>query len=207
MPQGLDVELCQTGERLARLSCREHERDLLRQQAASHERKHLRRSAIQPLRVIDDGQQRPLLGCLRQQAEDRQSDEERIRSRSGTESERDAKRVTLRLREMLRELKERAQLLGRGVRSSISDSTPNVRANRNSRPASIAYSSSAVLPTPGSPRTTNTPPCPLVAASSSRSSASRSRSRPSNRRPGKRTGDSTPLISIVTMTEDDIGTH
>ena len=39
------------------------------------------------------------------------------------------------------------------------------------RPASTAYSSSAVLPTPGSPCTTRTPPCPPRAASSSRSSA------------------------------------
>jgi hypothetical protein len=61
MPQGLDVELSQTGKRVTRLSCREHERELLRQEAASDERKHLRRSAIQPLRIVDDGRERLLL--------------------------------------------------------------------------------------------------------------------------------------------------
>ena len=97
MPQGLDVKLRQTRERVARLARREHERDLLRQQAASHERKRSCRSTIQPLRVVDDTEERLLLGRLGQQAEDRQSDQERIRGRPGAESERDAKRVALRI--------------------------------------------------------------------------------------------------------------
>ena len=102
MPQGPDVELRKARERVAQLARREHERDLLRQQAASHERKRPRRRAIEPLRVIDNTQERPLLGGLGQQAEDRQSDQERIRGRPGAESERDGKRVALGLREALR---------------------------------------------------------------------------------------------------------
>ncbi len=62
--------------------------------------------------------------------------------------------------------------------SSISASTPLVRPTRYPCPASSAYSSSAVLPTPGSPCTTRTPACPPRAVSSSRSSAARSRLRP-----------------------------
>jgi len=58
-----------------------------------------------------------LLRRLRQQAEDRQSDHERIRSRPAAESERDVKRLALRLRQVLHEMKDReAQLLGCRVR-------------------------------------------------------------------------------------------
>src|SRR5712691_310567 len=117
MPQGVDVELWQTGKRVARISCREHERELLRQETASHERKHLCRSTIQPLRIVNDGKEQLLLRRLRQQAEDRQSDQERIRSRPAAEPERDAKRVTLGLRQVHHEVKNReAQLLGSRVR-------------------------------------------------------------------------------------------
>ncbi len=64
--------------------------------------------------------------------------------------------------------------------SSISDSTPTARATRNPDADSIADCSSAVLPTPGSPLTTNTRLCPPRTASSSRSSTSRSTRRPCN---------------------------
>jgi hypothetical protein len=59
------------------------------------------------LRVIDDTEQRSILGGLGQQAEDRESDQERIRGWPGTESERDGKRVALRMREALHELQDR----------------------------------------------------------------------------------------------------
>ena len=81
MPQRQDVKLRQSRERVARLARREHERDLLRQQAAGHERERARRRTIEPLRVIDNTQERSLLGGLGQQAEDRQPDQERSRSR------------------------------------------------------------------------------------------------------------------------------
>ena len=73
--------------------------------------------------------------------------------------------------------------------SSISPSTPLVLATRYSCPASIAYSSSAVLPTPGSPWTTKTPPSPPRAPSSKRSSTARSRLRPTRCPPRARTCD------------------
>ena len=87
--------------------------------------------------------------------------------------------------------------------SSISASTPTVRATRNSGAASTAYSSSAVLPTPGSPCSTRTPPCAPRAASSSRSSTSRSRCRPSRCSPGTRTGDGAPLTIVPNSMSDD----
>jgi hypothetical protein len=116
MPQRPDVQLREARQRLAQLARGEHQRDPLRQQAASHEPKRTRRRAIQPLRVVDDTQQRPLLGGLRQQTQGRQSDQERIRGRPDTAAERDRKRVALRLREAPGELQDRrAQLLQRRV--------------------------------------------------------------------------------------------
>jgi hypothetical protein len=103
-------------ERVVDLAGGEHERDPLRQQAASDERKGPRRRMIQPMRVINNSQQRPLLSRLRQQAEDRQSDQERIRRGPRNESERDAKRLALRLRlrQTVQKLEERrTQLLNR----------------------------------------------------------------------------------------------
>jgi hypothetical protein len=116
MTQGPDVELREARERLAQFAGREHQRDLLRQQAPSHEPERARRRAIKPLGVIDNTQQRALLGGLRQQAEGRHSDQERIRGRPGTVSERDGKGVALWLREALGELQDGgAQLLQRRV--------------------------------------------------------------------------------------------
>ena len=88
--------------------------DLLRQQAASHERQRPRRRLVQPLGVIDNSEERPLLGRLGQQAEDRQSNQERIRRRPCAESEHDAERLVLRRRETVQKVKERGtQLLNR----------------------------------------------------------------------------------------------
>ena len=87
MPQGPDVKLWEARQRLAQLAGREHERDLLRQQAASHKSKRARRRPIEPLRVVDDTEERPVGGGFGQQAEDRQSDQERIRGRPGAVGE------------------------------------------------------------------------------------------------------------------------
>ena len=166
MPQRLDAKLRQSRERVAQLASREHERDPLRQQAAGHERERARRRTIEPLRVIDDTQERPLLGSLGQQAEDRQSDQERIRSRSGAQPEGDAKRVALGIRQTLRSVEDRrAQLLKRRERElhlSLDPDGPQRPAT--AAPPRPSQSSSAVLPTPGSPCTTRTPPSPPRAA-------------------------------------------
>ena len=106
-PQRLDAKLRQSRERVAELASREHERDLLRQQAAGHERERARRRTIEPLRVIDETQERPLLRSLRQQAEGRESDQERIRSLSGTQPEGDAKRIALGIRQTLGSIEDR----------------------------------------------------------------------------------------------------
>ena len=96
--------------------CRDDECDLLGQQASSHERKGARRGTIEPLRVVDDTEQWPLLGGLGQQTEDRQSDEEGARGRPGTQAEGHSERLALRIRQPLEELEaRRAQLLKSGV--------------------------------------------------------------------------------------------
>ena len=80
MPQRLDMKLWQALQRLARLARREDQRDLLGQQAPSHERKDACRCPVEPLRVVDHTEERSLPGGLGQQAEDRQSDEEGVRA-------------------------------------------------------------------------------------------------------------------------------
>ena len=63
------------------------------------ESKHLRRGAVEPLRVIDDTEQLLLLGDFRKQAERGQGDEEPIGGRAGRQAERGAQCVALRCRE------------------------------------------------------------------------------------------------------------
>ncbi|HEX3834040.1 MAG TPA: hypothetical protein VHW04_18815 [Solirubrobacteraceae bacterium] len=114
MPEGQDVKLRQSREQGALLPRGEHERDLLRQQAASHECQRPRGRVVEPMRVIDNSQQRPLLGRLGQQTEHRQSKQEGIRRGPGGESERNAERLVLRRRETVPKVEERGtQLLNR----------------------------------------------------------------------------------------------
>ena len=95
---------------------REHERDPLRQQTASHERERARRRAVEPLCVVDHAQERLLLGSFREEPEDREPDEKRARRRSGAEPERDGERVALRIGQTLDELEDRrTELLERRV--------------------------------------------------------------------------------------------
>ena len=62
--------------------------------------------------VVDDAQQRLLLGSFGEQTQNREPDKKRARRRSGAESEGDAERITLRIRETLAEVEyRRAELL------------------------------------------------------------------------------------------------
>ena len=91
---------------------RDDQCDLLGQEAPSYERKGARRGTIEPLRVVDDTEQRSLLGDLRQQAEDRQSDEKGVRGRPVLSPKATASASRSRIRQTL-EVREarRAQLL------------------------------------------------------------------------------------------------
>ena len=83
---------------LPRLPCGKHDRDRLRQQPTSDKRQRQRRGLIQPLRVIHDTQQRPVIRHLREQAQERQADEEPIRGRPGAQPEHDLEGLLLRPR-------------------------------------------------------------------------------------------------------------
>ena len=113
MPQGRDGQLRQSGGGdVAELTRGEQERHPLCQQAASHEGQRAGRAAIEPLRVIDHGEEWLLLGGLREQAEHREPHEERARRRARAEPERDGERVALGVREPIHERGKRcAQVL------------------------------------------------------------------------------------------------
>jgi len=53
MSEWLEVKFGQSPEGVAEVARGEDDRDLLRQQAPSHEHERTRRSVIEPLRVID----------------------------------------------------------------------------------------------------------------------------------------------------------
>jgi hypothetical protein len=105
--QALDLRLRQSGERVAEVAGREQQCDLLGHQAASYEHKRPRRRAIEPLRVIDYTQQRPLLGRLGHQTEDRQPDQKRVRGLPSAQTESDGECVALGRREAFIELEDR----------------------------------------------------------------------------------------------------
>ena len=102
---------------VARLANREHDRDRLGQQPPRDERERLRGHAIEPLRVVDEAHQRPVLGCVRQQAEDSQPDQESIGRLALDQPERGPQRVGLRARESLQPVEQRgAELVQAGER-------------------------------------------------------------------------------------------
>ena len=154
--------------------------DRLRLQAARHEREHLRRGAIEPLLVVHQADQRPLLGHVGEQAQDGQADEEEIRRRPGTDAERRPQRIALRNRQTLEAIEHRRQqLMQPGERElHLRLDTGGTR--------------HAAIPTPARPRTPAAPSCPRPArhartstrlspartASISRSSTSHSTRRP-----------------------------
>ena len=80
----------------AGLTHREHHGDRFRQEAARDERKRLRRGPVEPLCIIDQADERPLLGRLGQQSERRQTDQEAVRRLPGAQAECRAQRVALR---------------------------------------------------------------------------------------------------------------
>jgi hypothetical protein len=100
---------------LAQLAGSEHDPDRLRQEATGDERERQHRRLIQPLGVIDDAQERSLLGHHREQAQHRQPDEEPIRGSAGAQPEHDLDGLALRRRELLEPVEQwPAQLVQTG---------------------------------------------------------------------------------------------
>ena len=73
-----------------------HDRDPLGQEAAGDEAQDLRRGLVEPLRVIDDGGQRLLLGDLGEQRQRGQPDQEPVGRSAGAAPEHRRERVALR---------------------------------------------------------------------------------------------------------------
>jgi hypothetical protein len=107
MAERLDLELGEAVERPERLARGEDHYDPLGQEAARHEGEYSSRRVVQPLRVVHKTEQGLLLGGLRQQVEDGEPDEERIRSPSGTQAERDLQGLALVLGQVLLEIEAR----------------------------------------------------------------------------------------------------
>ena len=129
----------------------------LRQQPPGDERQRLRRGLIEPLRVVDHADQRPLLGHLGQQAQHRQADEEAIRGGAGAagRTRLAAPRAAAPGSASSRSSNGAHSWCRPAYASSISDSTPAARATGQPDADSTRYSSSAVLPMPASPRRTS----------------------------------------------------
>ena len=90
----------------------EDQPDRLGPQTTRHERQRLRRGRVEPLRVVDEADQRPLLGHVGQQAEDGQADEEPIRGIAVAQTERGAERFALRAGKALHAIQgRRAELM------------------------------------------------------------------------------------------------
>ena len=146
----------------ARFARGEDDPDLLGQQAAGDERQRQRRCMIKPLRVVDDAQQRPLVGQLGEQAQHGQADQEPVRRGAGAEPEHDLERVTLRRRKARQPTQQRAaQLMQAGEGQLHLGFDPDrardghVRRRRDQVPA--AAPSFRCRPRPGAP---TIGPCP-----------------------------------------------
>jgi hypothetical protein len=91
--------------------------DGLGREPAKRERECTGRRLVQPLRVVDDGEQRTLVGRLREQCQDGQSGEETIWRRTFAQAECNPQGVALRCGQSLHDMHQRrAQLVQGGVR-------------------------------------------------------------------------------------------
>jgi hypothetical protein len=90
-----------------RLAHGEHKADRLGLQTAGHERQSLRRCLVEPLRVVDDADERAPLGRVGQEAQEGQADEEAIRGVGVADAKRRAERVALRAGETFEPIDER----------------------------------------------------------------------------------------------------
>ena len=83
----------------------------LQLEPARDEAEHLRRRPVEPLRVLDEEEQRPLGLGFRQQPEGRQSDQERIRGVAVGEADRRLEGAALRFGQAVARLEKRKQQL------------------------------------------------------------------------------------------------
>ena len=111
-----DPKLPQAGEPVGRAHVphREDHEHALRLEAPGDEREDLGRGVVEPLRIVDQGDERLRLRTVRQQAQHREADEETIGWRPCGEAERSSERVALRRRQPLESLEQRQAELMEG---------------------------------------------------------------------------------------------
>ncbi|HET7136559.1 MAG TPA: hypothetical protein VFJ25_11615, partial [Casimicrobiaceae bacterium] len=83
-----------------RIAHGEHEADALGEQPARDERERLGRHAVEPVRIVDDAEDRLIFRAFGEQAEHGEADEKTIRRLTGVQTERSAERVALRRGEL-----------------------------------------------------------------------------------------------------------
>ena len=160
----------------------EDHRDPVGAQPAGAEQQGSRRRGVQPVRVVDDAQDQVLLGRGGQQRQGRHPDQEGLDRRAVVLPERHPQRPGLRGWQSRAQPGQRAAAAGAGPRTPAAPRprTPGRAARSPRRPRPASVSSSADLPTPGSPRTTTAPAVPCRARSTSAPRSARSGSRPTS---------------------------
>ena len=102
---------------VARLPHREDDRDGVRAEPARDEGERLHRGAIEPLRVVHDAEQGPLLRDAAEQGQHGEADQEAIGRVAAAQPERRAEGVALRIRQALEAVQpRRAELVQAGER-------------------------------------------------------------------------------------------
>ena len=115
LPQAGHGEFAQSGQVRAWDAGPEHHGDRVGRQPPHRERQRLRRGPVQPLLVVDQADQRPVPGRLRQQAQGREADQEPVRRRPGGLAERGPQGLPLRRRQPVQPAQHRrAQLVQPG---------------------------------------------------------------------------------------------
>ena len=157
--QALDLELRQPGQhRRGASRTAKTSGDRLGQQPPGDEAERLHRHLVEPLRVVDDAEQRLVVGGGGHQAQHGQPDQETVRGLPGAAAERDVQRLALRFRQFIEVVHQRrAQLLQPGeCELHVGLHAGHLHDAESRTPALRRSSSSAVLPTPASPRSTST---------------------------------------------------
>ena len=112
IPHAIHLQLGHVSKLLAGLARGEHDRNRLSQETPSDEPQDLEGGVVEPLRVVDEAEQRLLLRDLREEGKRPEGNEEAIGRVPGREAERDAQSMLLGLRKTI-ELAEhrRAELM------------------------------------------------------------------------------------------------
>ena len=165
MPEPGQHELLDTG-RFERdpVTSGEDERDRIGVQAPSRKQERLAGRRVQPMRVVDQHEQHPLISCRRKQRERCSAEGKAVGWTRRSKCECTPNQLLLRLGQLGQMTQQRSKHVRKtSERQLESVSTPAVSTTIVARGCSRAASSSTVLPMPGSPRIARAPPRPAAA--------------------------------------------